>query len=50
MHLTLKRREATGSGGVGGGILVETGREERRYGMWNIQGVDREGNKIWSLK
>jgi hypothetical protein len=22
----------------------------RRYGMWNSQRVDQEGNKIWSVK
>ena len=36
-------------GGGGGGILVERGREGRRYGMWNSQRVDWEGDKIWSV-
>jgi hypothetical protein len=36
---------------VGGGsedILVEMG-VWRRYGMWNSQRVNKEGNKIWSI-
>jgi hypothetical protein len=55
LHLALKRLEAPeslevwwGGGCFGGGnILVEEG---RRYGMWNSQRVDQEGNKIWSIK
>lgn len=50
MHLTLKRLEALGSEEVGG---VEVGvgvRVVRRYGMWNSQWVDQEGDKISSVK
>jgi hypothetical protein len=42
-----KFRGGVGWGG-GGKILVETG-AGRRYGMWNSQGVDEKGNKIWSV-
>ena len=24
--------------------------EARRYGMWNNQRVDKEGDKVWTLK
>ena len=30
----------------GGDFLMET---VTRYGMWNSQRVDQEGNKIWSV-
>jgi hypothetical protein len=55
MFLILERLETPGSlelwwGGGGGGILVERGREGRRYGMWNSQRVDWEGYKIWTMK
>jgi hypothetical protein len=56
MHLTLKRLEAPGSeevwcgrGWGGGDILVEMG-HGWRYGMWNSQRVDWEGDKIWVVK
>ena len=54
MHLTLKRLEAPGS------LEVRWGGEwghahgnmwmGRRYGMWNNQRVDKEGDKVWTLK
>jgi hypothetical protein len=28
---------------------METGELGRRYGMWNSQRVDQEGDKIWSV-
>lgn len=36
--------------GWGGDIFVETAGTGRRYGIWNSQGVDQEGNKICSVK
>lgn len=39
--------------GGGGDILIETevgGAMGSRCGMWNSQRVDRERNKIWSIK
>jgi hypothetical protein len=55
MHLTLKRLEDPGSGEVwwGGsrGWRHPHGyREGRRYGMWNSQRIDWEGDQIWILK
>jgi hypothetical protein len=52
--LTLKRLEAPGSlevlwGGWWEHPCGDRGKG-RRYGMWNSQRVEREGNKIWSLK
>jgi hypothetical protein len=50
MHLTLKRLEALGSEEVGG---VEVGvgvRVVRRYGMWNSQRADQEGDKNLECK
>jgi len=45
-------------GGVGtswwrldvGGVWWGRGGAGRRYGMWNSQRVEWEGNKIWSVK
>ena len=45
--------ESSGGVGVeGGDILVEMTGVWRvvRYGMWNSQREDWEGNKIWSIK
>jgi hypothetical protein len=51
MHLILKRLEAPGSLEVWlcGVSRMGDGDKgvERRYGMWNSQRVDWEGNKIW---
>jgi hypothetical protein len=56
MHLTLKKLESSLRewrglvrwGWGDGDILVEMG--GRRYGMWNRKMVDREGDKIWTVK
>jgi hypothetical protein len=39
-----------GGGVCGGGHQHGDRRLEGRYGIWNIQRVDQEGKKIWSLK
>jgi hypothetical protein len=53
MHLTLKRLDAPGSlevrRGEGWGQRVDRG-AGRRYGIWNRQRVNPEGNKIRSVK
>ena len=51
--LTLKRLEARGSRDLvgwewGGEWGHPLGDEGRRYGMWNSQRTNREGDKIWS--
>lgn len=35
---------------VGGDILMEMGCWEKRNGIWNRQRVNRDGDKIWSVK
>jgi hypothetical protein len=32
------------------GVVASSWRLGERYGMWNTQKVDNEGNKIWSVK
>jgi hypothetical protein len=52
MHLTLKRLEAPGSGKVwrygwwGGGDILLGDIEW----MWNSQRIEREGDKVWTIK
>jgi hypothetical protein len=59
MHLTIKRLEATenleSSWGKGQGLVGwehphGDRRVGKRYGMWNSQRVDWEGDHIWSIK
>jgi hypothetical protein len=35
---------------VGGGDIIWRQRAGKRYGMWNSWKMDRERNKIWSVK
>jgi hypothetical protein len=36
---------------VGGGeVGTSSWRQGRRYGMWNSQRIDQEGDKTWSVK
>jgi hypothetical protein len=51
MLLTLKGQETQGSGKVGGGVESSSCRllGRGRYGMWNSQRVDQEGDKIQSI-
>jgi hypothetical protein len=50
MHLTLKRREASGSGEAwwGGDMLLET-QQGRKYRMRSSQRADWEGDKDWTV-
>jgi hypothetical protein len=45
-------REFRGLVGWGLGVGTSLGRQGtwRRYGMWNSQRVDQDGNKVWSIK
>jgi hypothetical protein len=55
MHLTLERPEAPRSreawlGGVDAGGGHSHRDRWRRYGTWNCQRVDQEGDKVWTVK
>jgi hypothetical protein len=53
MHLTLKTwgpREWGCLVGWWWGHVLETREVGRRYGMWNSQRVDQNGDKVWTVK
>jgi hypothetical protein len=53
IHLRIQGMRRSGGLGVGVGAHPHGDRGgggERRYGMWNSQRVDRDGDKLWSEK
>jgi hypothetical protein len=54
MYLTLKRLEVPGSGvvwcGMVRGKVHPLGDGWGRYGIWNSQKADQEGDKDWTVK